>query len=152
MINQEELKNFLEEILLEKQMFLVELKISKTLSIDIRLDKMEGISIDETSEICHKIVEKFTPEIEDYDLEVSSPGLSDTFKVLQQYQKNIGKEVEVLATSGEKIKGILFQVDDNQIVVSQTKTVKIDNKKTKVEEKITINFSDIKQTKLVLKV
>lgn len=152
MINQEELKNFLEEILAEKQMFLVELKISKTLSIDIRLDKMEGISIDETSEICHKIVEKFSPEIEDYDLEVSSPGLSDTFKVIQQYQKNVGKEVEILATSGEKIKGILSQVEQDKIIISQSKTVKVDNKKTKVEEKITLNFSDIKQTKLVLKV
>ena len=52
-----------------------------------------------------------TYEVEDYELEVGSAGLTAPFKVLQQYLKNVGNEVEVLTADGRKFTGILQQVD-----------------------------------------
>lgn len=56
-------------------------------------------------------------EPEDYELEVGSAGLTAPFKVRGQYEKNIGNEVEVLATDGKKYRGTLREVTDNGFTV-----------------------------------
>ena len=45
---------------------------------------------------------------EDYELEVGSAGLGQPFKVVQQYNNFVGKEVEVLTADGKKVQGVLF--------------------------------------------
>ena len=44
---------------------------------------------------------------EKHELEVSSPGMEEPLKVLNQYQKRIGREVRVLTTNGIVKNGIL---------------------------------------------
>ena len=55
--------------------------------------------------------------MEDYSLEVSSPGLSGAFRVKQQYEKNVGREIEVLRLDGIKLKGFLESLSDSGIVL-----------------------------------
>ena len=55
--------------------------------------------------------------MEDFALEVSSPGLDSPFRVIEQYQKNIGKKINLVKTDGEKLDGILKKTGENGIVL-----------------------------------
>ena len=66
-------------------------------------------------------------------LEVGSAGITAPFKLLRQYQKNIGNEVEVLLKKGEKQTGVLKSVDEEGIVLTVVKKVKPEGAKRKIE-------------------
>jgi len=72
---------------------------------------------------------------EDYSLEVSSPGLSTSLKVKQQYEKNLGHPLDVLFNDGTRATGKLQSVtekgftlkgkgDEQEIEFEEVKTVK----------------------------
>jgi ribosome maturation factor RimP len=77
-------------------------------------------------------------------LEVSSPGLDEPLKWHRQYQKNVGRPVEVLLLDGVKIEGKMTAVSEEGITVEETRG------KNKKKEVITHNFlfNNIKSTKL----
>ncbi|MFN0275670.1 MAG: ribosome maturation factor RimP [Chitinophagales bacterium] len=52
-----------------------------------------------------------------YNLEVSSPGMDNPFKVPQQYVKNTGRWVEILMLSGLKKEGILRAADQKELTI-----------------------------------
>ena len=87
--------------------------------------------------------------MEDYELEVGSVGITSPFKILQQYQKNIGNEVEVLTKDGRKWVGVLVSAEENSFTLEVTKKVKAENssKKQEITESINFSYSEIKQTK-----
>jgi len=150
MIQKQIVENIITEKIKDSSIFIVEIKIGSSNKIMVKADKPEGISIDECVEISRHVESKLDRDIEDYELEVSSPGLTDPFKVHQQYQKNLNREVEVLDFDGTKAKGILTDVSTQSITISTTVTEKINNKKEKKTVTVTIPFTDIKQTKLIL--
>lgn len=92
-------------------------------------------------------------EEEDFELEVSSPGIGQPFKVHRQYVKNIGRQVEVLTKSGEKYSGELLSVNDGGFVIKEEKIVKPEGKKKKELQIIEhpFNFEELKSVKEILK-
>ncbi|MPN64567.1 Ribosome maturation factor RimP [bioreactor metagenome] len=96
---------------------------------------------------------KLDRDMEDFELTVSSAGLSSPFKILRQYKKYEGKEVEVLGKNGQKITGILKSSDDKGFTVTLTKKVKPEGAKRKieVEEDIRFAFDEVKHTKYLIR-
>lgn len=133
--------------------YLVDLKVSNDNRILVEIDSFEGVSIDFCAELNRHIEANLDREIEDYELEVASAGLTEPFKVLKQYEKNIGNEVEVLTKEGAKLIGILINCDDIKIILQQEKMVKPEGAKRKitVEEEIEIPFNNIKTTKYIIR-
>ena len=128
--------------------FLVTVKVSAQNDIQVFVDKTEGISISECLQISRFIEEELDREVEDFQLLVSSPGLSKAFVVEEQYLKNIGREVVVKLTDGKKIKGRLAAFDGD---ITLETTNKLKNKKQlKIQQEI-ISSSEIKETKLIVK-
>ena len=84
--------------------FIVEITVKPGNKIIVSIDSFTGIAIDDCVAISRSIEANFDRDIEDYELEVSSAGLTQPFKVFQQYQKNIGKNVEILFKNGQKLK------------------------------------------------
>ena len=85
--------------------------------------------------------------IEDYELQVSSPGLDTPFSVIEQYYKNEGQKVAVVDTDGNKYIGILRNVTTGGFdIEAETKI------RGRLKETIAIpfNFDQIKSTKVVL--
>lgn len=99
------------------------------------------------------IEEHLDRDIEDYELEVGSAGITSPFKVLKQYKKNIGNEVEVLTKSGLKLNGILKEADEDKFTVTITKKVKTETSKRKVEvsEDLVFGYDEIKYTKYLIR-
>ena len=135
---------------LSDTMFIVDISVGLGNAISVVIDSDHGLSIDKCIEMSRHIEHQFDREVEDFSLEVSSPGLTQPFKVLRQYLKNLGKEVEIVTSKGDKLVGILKSADEKSFFVEATSNVKIDGKKT-VEIK-TIEFfpDDIKTVKPVI--
>jgi ribosome maturation factor RimP len=91
-------------------------------------------------------------EVEDYELNVSSPGLDQSFKVLMQYIKNIGKQVNVVTKENKKLSGKLISANEEGIVLEVKSTERVEGKKGKqlLINNINLTFNQIKETKVVI--
>lgn len=138
--------------LLDTDCFLVDVAVSGT-KIMVAIDRDTSIDIDTCAEIS-RYLEKYLEEeklvADKYILEVSSPGMTNPFKVFRQYAKNIGRKVEVKLNNSAKIEGILRNTSDEYIEIEQQ--IPSSNKKSKETEVVitTIALADIKTTKKVV--
>lgn len=131
---------------------MVDLKVDKNNSITVEIDSPEGIDIDTCAKITRAIEADFDRDVEDYDLEVGSAGLTSPFKVKGQYLKNIGNPIEVLTQDGKKLKGTLLEVSDDSFVLGIKRKVKEDGKKrpVEIEEPLLIKMDDTKYVKYLI--
>tara|TARA_B100000902_G_scaffold398246_1_gene464374 strand:+ start:1925 stop:2245 length:321 start_codon:yes stop_codon:yes gene_type:complete len=95
MILKEEISNIAKVKAKELEGYIVDVTVSSNNDIVVYFDRKEGVKIDQCVLISKYINENFDREIEDYALTVCSPGLSNPFKVKDQYINNQGKEVTV---------------------------------------------------------
>lgn len=153
MIRKEKIKSIIEGFVSEKDAFIVDIKVSSSNKINIEIDSVTGFSINDCVEVSRLVESSLDRDEEDFELEVSSAGLSEPFKVIQQYQKNIGEEVETITKEGKKIKGILSNIFEEGFEVEESKMVKVEGKKKKqnIIEKHKFSFDQIKSTKIVIK-
>jgi len=128
-------------------LFLVGVKVSSSNRITVLADKNEGITIDECAMLHRHIEKALDRDIEDFELQVSSPGLDMPFGVIEQYYKNEGKKVSVVDNEGLKHTGILKNVTSGGFDLETEKKVKGKSKETK---EISFNFDQIKSVKIVL--
>jgi ribosome maturation factor RimP len=128
-------------------LFLVAVKVSSSNRITVLADKKEGITIDECA-LLHRHIEKdLDRDAEDYELQVSSPGLDMPFGVIEQYYKNEGRNVAVVDNEGLIHTGILKNVTKGGFDLETEVKVKGKAKEIKV---VSFNFDQIKTTKIVL--
>ncbi len=140
MINKKEIEQIVCEKLAQTPYFLVNTTVSNDNKIVVEIDSFEGVDIDFCIEVSHAIEQHFDRDVEDFELEVGSAGLSSPFKVAQQYEKNIGKEVELLTKSGEKLTGVLLSASENDFCVEVEKMEKQEGSKRKTRVKHELNF------------
>ncbi|MEZ5006951.1 MAG: ribosome maturation factor [Chitinophagales bacterium] len=146
----DKIENKLNEYVKGTDLFFVDVKITPQQKIMLFVDGKQNITIDKCVEIS-RMLEAYLEEEnlvgEKYTLEVSSPGMGEPLKVLQQYHKSIERLVEVLKKDGNKYKGILKKVDNDGIQL-ESQTIK--NKKVVATNLLDIPFDDIKTTKKLI--
>jgi ribosome maturation factor RimP len=155
MISTDKIKALAEERIaeLDKGLFIVEISVSPANQISVEIDSFEGgVSISDCVSVSRNIEHNLDREVEDFELQVSSPGLTNPFKVMPQYYKNVGKPVKVVLTDGGKIEGELISVSEEGIVLKTEDKVRIEGKKKKelVVTEHELNFNQIKETKKVI--
>lgn len=148
----EQVTTILESLLQQHPaVFLVSIRVKPTNNIKIFLDADDGLSIEK----CIKINRALYRQMEelgiypdgDFSLEVSSPGVDEPLKLLRQYNKNVGRIIEVILNDGTQKEGVLQAVTDEGIVLEEKK-----GKGKKIELVQTgILFSNIKQTTVQVK-
>lgn len=153
MIDKQMVIQLAEEKLASSGNYLVDVEIQPGNVIIVEIDNDEAVCIDDCVELSRFIEEHLDRDSEDFELEVGSAGITSPFKILRQYQKNIGKEVEVLLASGMKLTGILKSADENGIVLTVEKQVKPEGAKRKitVEEDLAYTYNEIKNTKYLIR-
>ena len=134
-------------------LFVVDITVLPDNRIVVEVDKNEGVHIDRCTAVHYFIESRLDREVEDYELEVGSAGITSPFKVVRQYQKNIGNEVEVLTRAGQKLTGTLKAADEEAFTLTITKKVKPEGAKRKieVEEDLTFSYNEIKYTKYIIR-
>lgn len=153
MISKDSIYQEVEKFLADSNYYLVDVKVTPDNRISVEIDSFDGVSLDYCIEVHRHIESQFDREVEDYELEVSSAGLTEPFKVKKQYEKNIGNEVETLTKTGKKITGVLVEAHDNEFVLQTEKTVKPEGakRKTTITENLTFAYEDIKSTKYIIR-
>ncbi|MCM1331321.1 MAG: ribosome assembly cofactor RimP [Bacteroides sp.] len=152
MIDKQKLTDTINEAIKDTPLFLVDVTVTPDNNITVEVDSMESVDIDECVKLTRDIEAVFDRDVEDYQLEVGSAGLTSTFKVKEQYVKNIGNQVEVLTRDGRKFKGTLTAVGDDDFTVAVTKKVKEEGKKrpVEVEEPVVTKVADTKTVKYLI--
>lgn len=153
MIDKQALQAFVEDQLKDTEYFLTDLKVSPTNEITVEIDSIAPGDIEECVRLTRAIEEAFDRDVEDYELEVGTAGITSPLKVKRQYEKYTGQDLEVLTTDGRKLHGMLRKVDDNGIILSiQQKVKKEGSKKPVIETSdIDLPFSIIKRAVYDLK-
>ncbi len=154
----ENIKLIVEEILKDasddfqdKDIFITNVKISSDSRITVLIDSFNNVKIADCALLSKKIEEQLDRENEDFELVVSSAGLDNPFTVLKQYQKNIGRIVKILLKDGEKIKGKLISVNEDEVELEFERKNKKSAKKTaEIQENLKVKFNHIKETKIVV--
>ncbi len=149
-------KSKIAEIVNEKlanDQFLVDVTVSSSNVIHIMIDSDTGISINQIVEISRYVESKLDRDAEDFELSVYSAGLSEPFRMVRQYKKNVGTEIEVFFPGGQKLAGILTSADDQGINLEVTTKEKVEGSKKKelVTRVHRFEYSEIKEAKTILK-
>lgn len=155
MISEARVKELAQERIneLDTDLFIVEINIDPANRIFIEMDhRNRGVSIDECVSVSRNVEHNLDRDEEDFELQVSSPGLGKPFKVWEQYPKNIGKTVKIRTTEGEELKGVLKAAEEGKIMVETSRKEKVEGKKKKqtVFEERVFGLEEIKETKLVI--
>lgn len=153
MISKDVVVQIVESYLADTNYYLVDLRVSSDNCVSVEVDSFDGVNIDFCAELNKHIDSHFDRDVDDFELEVSSAGLTEPFKVTKQYEKNIGNDVEVLAKTGLKYVGVLTDVTDADFTIEIEKAVKPEGAKRKmiVSEKLTFVYQDIKTTKYIIR-
>ena len=154
MITKEALGETIINHLNDNGLFLVDIEVSQDNDITITIERHEGsVKVDDCIAIDRIVGAAFNRDDEDYSLTVTSAGLDQPFKVLDQYKKFCGSEVEVVLKKGGKVKGILSGYDDGGFELTTSKMVKKEGFKKKVQEDTVTpyRFEEVKSCKPVIK-
>ena len=142
MIEKDVISQLVEEKLASSGNYLVDVVIKPGNLIIIEIDNDEGVCIDDCAELSRYVEGHLDRDVEDFELEVGSAGITSPFKVLRQYVK-----------SGTKLTGVLKSADENGVVVTVEKQVKPEGAKRKVtvREDQSYTFDEIKYTKYLIR-
>jgi len=154
MLRLDEVREIVKNEVLAHGLFLVSLTVDNQGRIDVDVDSEKGVTIKECMDLNRALEAALDREKEDFELTVASPGLSEPLKVVEQYLKNVGRKLEVVTLTGEKLTGVLLSViPNNSITLEVSEKRKLEGakkKKTLVVEQKKLTFEEIKSTKVVI--
>jgi ribosome maturation factor RimP len=153
MIEKSIVEEIVNDFLKDSENYLVSIEVKPDSTIVVEIDNDQAVSLDDCIALSRFIESRLDRDKEDYELEVGSSGISQPFKLLRQYKKNRGKEVETLLKNGEKYTGILKEAGDNQFILTVEKKVKPEGAKRKItiEEDMHFIYNEIKYTKNIIR-
>ena len=152
MITIDVIKKLADEKLAEGTNFIVDISVKPGNKIIVLLDNDKGVSIADCVAMSRHIESNLDREKDDFELNVMSPGLSEPFKILRQYQKNIDKYVDVVTKENKKLTGKLLSATEDGILLETKSKERVEGKKGKQEiiNNIQLTFNQIKETKVVI--
>ena len=153
MIDKKFLITQIENYLNSSDSYLVDVIINPGNVILIEIDNDTGVSVDDCANVNRFVESILNRDEEDFELTVSSVGLTSPFKTLRQYQKNIGNEVEVLSKKGQKLYGVLKSASEEEFVLTISKKVRPKGAKRRkeVSEDLHFGYEEVKYTKYLIR-
>ena len=153
MLNKAKITEIVNEAINTTETFLVDIKATNDNKIFVYIDGFEGMPIDECVRVSRFIESKLDRDKEDFELQVSSPGLDQPFKVIEQYKKHEGQEVRVILKDGTTFEGKIRKVSDNEITLEWEETFKEPGKKKKQKKLNTeaLSLDEIASAKTIIR-
>lgn len=149
-MNETIVRDLVEEALaLNKDLFLIAIKISVNNKIQVVVDGDFGVPLSECIRISRNVEHNLDREEEDFSLEVTSPDISHPIMLQRQYKKNINRLLQV-KTATDEFLGTLTQVTDDFIELQwKTREPKpIGKGKVTVQKTATFTYKEIKEAKV----
>jgi len=143
-----------EQFIDNDEVFLVDVNVkgkAGNQKIQVFIDGDHLLDIDQ----CSKISRKLAKELEEQDIiegkyviEVSSPGADKPLKLIRQYAKHVGRELEVLTKDNKKYQGVLLDVIDEKIELS-VKSGKV--RRELKSETLELPYEEIEHSRVVIR-
>lgn len=138
MITKELVKELVEAYLQNGDYKLQKLEIDKEMNILVEIDRLGVVDVELCAALNRYLVEQLGDK-DDYSLEVGSVSITAPFISKIQYQKNLGRPVEVLA-NGKKYRGELVSVDEETFAIDTEVMMAEEGKKRKQKHVVTMTF------------
>jgi len=145
MITTLQIKTLFEDWQKDEQVFLVDLSVKPDNKITVLIDRIGGLNITDCVDLSRYIEGNIDRDKDDFELSVSSPGADAPFKVLKQYQKNIGRKVKITTKDDQTLIGTLIKIEGNTVEIDPEKS-----KKTKELVPILLDINNIKETRVII--
>jgi len=148
----QQIERLVDEIIsAEPEYFRVQVKIKPTNNVKVFIEGDKGITIEKCVRFNRALYKKLEesgmfPD-GDFSLEVSSPGVDEPLKERRQYNRNVGKNVEVIFVDGTKKEGKLLQVAEADIIIE----IAEGKGKKATTQQLVIPFNNIKTTTVQIK-
>ena len=131
----------------DESQFLVDLIVnskSNPIKITVVLDGDKGVSIDDCANVSRALSKSLDEEntLENYALEVTTPGVDQPLKLKRQYFKNIGRQLKVQLKDKKIERGQLVEVTEEAIVIEH----EVKEGKKKELKKTSFTFPEIERT------
>jgi ribosome maturation factor RimP len=139
------IKSWVDQSISDESQFLIDLVVnskSNPIKITVVLDGDKSVSIDDCAMVSRKLSGLLDESLENYALEVTTPGVDQPLKLHRQYKKNIGREVKVQLKDKKIERGKLVEVTEESIYLEQ----EVKEGKKKELKKIPFQFLDIERT------
>lgn len=151
MITKERVLQIVEEILKDSDKYITSIKVMTGNRIKISIDSDTVVGINDCADINKKLEKALDRDKEDFDLEISSHGLTESIVLPRQFKKHIGKTFDITLKNGEKIIGTLLEFNEQYFTIESIQNNKKSEKPNiihKIEymetKKIIINLSQLK--------
>jgi len=133
-------------------LFLIELSVSADNKIRVIIDGDDGVTLRDCIDTSRQIEHNLDREEQDFSLEVTSAGATEPIVNIRQYNKNIGRTLEVITTGDEKFEGTLTDIIGNGIKLEwKTKEPKpVGKGKITVKKEKILSFEDITKAKVMI--
>ena len=122
----------MEPVVASRGCFITEVTVSQDNDIILAIESEKGtVDMDDCVAVNDAFLATFDRDLEDYSLTVTSAGLDQPFKILKQYVKAIGSEVEVKTKDGRKLICMLTSADEEAFTVKYELKESVPGKKKK---------------------
>ena len=149
-ISKQHITDLAESFLKGSENYLIDVKVSASNKISVLIENDQHVAIQDCINLSRHIEHSLDREQEDFELEVSSPGIDQPFRHERQYRKYSGQTVEIKLRNGIKHKGTLSLSSGDSISLLPTKSTS--SKKTNTPaEPVNFSLNDILETRLVIK-
>jgi ribosome maturation factor RimP len=152
MISADHIRELLEEEITRQDLFLVDVIVRPGNKIGIYVDSMQGVTLETCISVSRFLESRLDRDKEDFELEVSSPGLDRPLKLPVQFIKNIGRMLDVVMKDGIKVSGKLLSIDNDGIITLEAEVTGKNEKGKKKKELVAkqIKQEEIKSAKIVI--
>ena len=115
MIKESTILQLIDKTIEGTDIFLVDLKISSGNKITVLVDAIGGLPITDCIKVSRGIEDNLDREVEDFSIDVSSPGLDKPLKVFRQYEKNIDRSLQITLTDEGVLNATILNVEEPKI-------------------------------------
>ena len=147
MISKTRIETLVNEFTADSDIFIVSVKVTTGNKITVLVNKKDGISISECVQISKHIEGNLDRETEDFDLQVSSPGIGEPLLVKEQFEMSSGRRVEVTDSEGEKYTGIMKSFSGDEFALEFKQRAK--GKKRELTEKL-FKLEEIRSVRVLI--
>ena len=150
MIKESTILQLIEETIEGTDIFLVDLKISSGNKISVLVDAIGGLPITDCIKVSRGVEDDLDREVEDFSIDVSSPGLDKPLKVFRQYEKNIDRSIKITLTDEGVFDATILNVDEPKIdlLVEEVITISDSLEGVKKGDNMTLAQADITEAKI----
>lgn len=151
MITEAHVRSIVERHLEGTTHFLVAVELRPGNKLVVEVDNDRAITLNELAALNKAVRDDLGPEADDYEMQFSSPGMGRPFKVMRQYQKHLGRIVDITLHDGRALQGQLASIDSSMLGLRIQHPSKVKGRLPKLDEEVTtVPLADIKSTKATI--